>query len=54
MEGVPSLLRIAVFLHEDETGATEDEMHGLGPCVSHLEDVRSASSPAPQGENRKP
>lgn len=45
--GVPSLLKIAVFLQEDETGATEAEMRGLGPCGPHLEGVRSAHTCGP-------
>lgn len=41
-------MRIAVFLQEDETEATKDETHGLGPCGPHLEGVRSAHTSDPQ------
>lgn len=46
-------MSIAVFLQEDETGATEDETRGLGPCGPHLEGVRSARTPGPQAEKKR-
>lgn len=47
-------LRLVTFLNEHGTRNTEDEMCHLGECGLHLEDARSAHSPAAQGEKKGP